>query len=1109
MENTEFKLNEQQQKCVETIKGPVVALAGPGTGKTTTLVERINYMVNKLDISPERILCMTFSVTASEIMTKKIAEKIGDEKATKMTISNYHSFCNDLRLEFFDKFPENEKIIGNVTQKMLIKRAFEEVNPEYLKISDAIETCIKQTKLERLTPEKYQEIWERQHEEIIKFEKKLKDKTDEYERKKEEVEKAPAGSKKVLISERSALKKEKDDFESTYNKLIDKEKKGKSFLDVYKKYLELMKEGGYIDFEDMINSVIDELEKDKKFLDEVSGRYDYFFVDEYQDTNNVQNTLIFLLVDNTEDKNIFVVGDDDQLLFRFQGAKIDTFKKFIKKYSPKVIPLYENMRSSKPVLDLANIEIDKDKFRLIHDKDFTTKYSISKKLKSSNEKFKDVNDKVVLTQYKNAEQEKNAIVSKIDDLIKSDKLKDNNGNINYSEIAIISKSNQECDDYAKILARKGIPFEYRYGKNIFKVKSSLILYFYMLIVVDVLQNFDKLLMLMINPPFNFAMRDYEYFLNNKNDLKWCFSQYLSGGNLVQIIKDKFKDCWDEFQNKEVIEKFFRNYSNIKRKISDETDLAEIILIIANYSGIIEYYVKDNPDKLENILVIKQIIKEAGELYMEKPESTLSDFAAYLNFASKLNEKESIKTPVSDTSLNAVQLVTVHGSKGNEYEHVFLPKLTPKIWESNSFPYDDSFIPKEEIIKDSEYLELKYSEQAKYLFVALTRAKKYLYLSCPSTKKGEADLTHLLDFVENDKNSPDEYKAYEHFDFSDSENKETAESALKNEINALTTVSYDEDVSIYKKEFEDYLNSKIKRLAFSVSQMNKYITCPKNYLFSYIWGLWIESSGLNNMDSASYGNAVHYACEKLAQKVIDQNDLPKHYPTCEEFISDFEFSAETKEKFSSSLARENAIENGKRDLPAFYNKFIKKIKSESIVGAETKYNIYINPETSEVFSENEHKDDDGCICVECKIDLIIKNNDGDNTYTIYDYKTGGKKKPNDIKKGGSHEDYFNQLRMYKLAFEKMKESEKAQVTKVGIICPDVDDEEELYICDVTSNLTADSNKEIVGDFLLIYNKIKNKEFIEDYEIKKRSSFFCQRYCPYQIYCKNKFDEAIYL
>ncbi|MBR6162914.1 ATP-dependent helicase [bacterium] len=1104
----EIKPNEQQQKCIEKVQGPVVALAGPGTGKTFTLVERIDYMVNHLGISPERILCMSFSNTASDIMVKKISEKIGDEKASKMTITNYHSFCNEIRNEFPDRFSSNKKTIGSVTQKMLIKRAFEEVNPEFLKIGDAIETCIKQTKLERLTPEKYLERWNKQRSEILKFKISLDEIIEAHEKKIAEVNNAPAGGKKDLISQRSALKAQREDYQKTYDKFVQKEKQGKSFLEVYKRYIELMDEEGYIDFEDMINSVIDEFEKDKQFLAEIAGRYDYYFVDEYQDTNNVQNTLIFLLVDSTEEKNIFVVGDDDQLLFRFQGAKKDTFKKFISKYSPEVIPLYENMRSSQPVLDLANIEIDKDDFRLIHDKDFSSKYSISKKLKSMNETYKDVKDKVVLTQYKDGEQERNAVISKILDIVNSKEIKDKNGEVRYNEIAIISKSNSECDEYAKILARKGIPYEYRYGKDIFKVKSSLVLYFYLLFVVDALQNFDKMLMLMINPPFNFSMSDYEYFLYYKNDLKKCFSEYLSGGNLVQIVKEKFKDNWDKFQNKEVIEKFFGNYAKIKRTISDKTDLAEIVLTIANYSGIIDYYIKDNPDKLENILVIKQIIKEAGELFEEKPESTLGDFAYYLNFASKLNDSESIKTPVSEASLNAVQLVTVHSSKGNEYEHVFLPKLTPSSWESNHFPYDDSFIPKDEIILESEYKDLKYSEQAKYLFVALTRAKRYLYLSCTTTKKGEADLTNLLDFVNNDKNAPEESRVFEHYDFSNPGNNENAEVAVQNEVNALTMVSYDEAESIYKKEFDDYLNRKIEGIEFSVSQMNKYITCPKNYMFGYIWGLWVNSSSLNNMDSASYGNAVHYACQKLAEKTAEQKE-PKAFPSCGEFLSDFEYSVTKEEKFSSSLVMENMLENGKRDLPSFYSKFTKKFEPSNIVSAELPFEIYINPKTSEVFEEKELREDDkkNYICVTGKIDLVVKNNDGSNTYTIYDYKTGNRKKPSDIKKGASHEDYFNQLRIYKLAFEKLS-GFKSEVTKVAIICPDVDDEDELCVCNVTPNLSPDSNKEIISDFLAVYEQIRKKEFKTDYALKNRTSFFCQKYCPYQMYCKNKFDEAIY-
>lgn len=138
----------------------------------------------------------------------------------------------------------------------------------------------------------------------------------------------------------------------------------------------------------MINLVLTSFEEDSQFLSEVSNKYKYFLVDEYQDTNDLQNQIIFNLLDGNDETNIFVVGDDDQIIYGFQGAKSDNIENFLTKYpNTTVICLEENNRSTQTILDFSNLIVNQDENRLENNLYFKEKYNISKKLTAKNPKI--------------------------------------------------------------------------------------------------------------------------------------------------------------------------------------------------------------------------------------------------------------------------------------------------------------------------------------------------------------------------------------------------------------------------------------------------------------------------------------------------------------------------------------------------------------------------------------------------------------------------------------------------------------------------------------------------------------------------------------------------
>ena len=321
--------NKAQKECIYNTKnGKYLVIAGPGTGKTFTVTRKIKNMIENEGVEPEKILCLTFSNTAAREMKTKIGEN------NAVNVFTYHEFCLDIMEEFSDRFDIlNLKIITDATKRTLIKECIDEIKPiaynndknNPYQYSQNILDGIEEIKKNRVTKEdffknlKENPLWEKRLEEL----------------KNLQVEKFTVGKKEDIerITKRIAQMNELWQF--------------------YELYTQKMAEMGYIDFFDMINMVLDKFEdENSSLLEEIAYKYEYILVDEYQDTNKSQNDIVFNLSKHCP--NIFVVGDDDQIIYTFQGANLDTIENFLNQFPEvKVICLEENNRSTQTILDVS------------------------------------------------------------------------------------------------------------------------------------------------------------------------------------------------------------------------------------------------------------------------------------------------------------------------------------------------------------------------------------------------------------------------------------------------------------------------------------------------------------------------------------------------------------------------------------------------------------------------------------------------------------------------------------------------------------------------------------------------------------------------------------
>ena len=1013
------KPNRKQQECIDNIQGKYLVLAGPGTGKTFTIIERIKNMLSK-GIDPEKILCLTFTDAAANEMKKRIENEL-NVISCGVQIFTYHGFCCSIIEEFPDDFeiPSNYKVISEPISKAFVKECIDEIHPVYFRTDkndpyyyiNKIKGRISAIKQNRLTKEK--------------FFKNLRENPDwepEIKRIEELIEDVEQGRNKRYKN---------PPYDKKEN-AIKKVEQAKELWKFYELYQQKMNEQRYIDYNDMINMVLEKFESSPSFLHKIANRYEYIMVDEYQDTNKSQNEIVFALSHALETENVFVVGDDDQIIYRFQGAKLDTIENYLKEFpDTKIICLTENMRSTQSILDAARAIIAQDPLSLINSHNFKDKDGnpINKNLIAKNEEMIAKDKPVRFYKYADVMQEYTEIVNEIEALINSDDCPKSSktGEKLYSEIAILTRSNAEAQSFGEMLKLRNIPFELKEGKDIFTIPAVNILYFYIQFLINPEMHSYRIFELLVAKPFNIHPKDYRVL----------YDEVSKGKTFIEVLRNIDK-C--RFVEPDKFENFLNTYDYLTEYKSKE-NIKNTILEIGAKTGIFDYYLNTEINRSESVAGIKKFIDEAvgfSEIYRT---SFLEEFYDYLK--SIIEDDEKICTDKSPVPLNAIQLSTYHSAKGREFEYVYMPTLATRKWESSTnslkpdIPLDVSEYKTDEELKT----EIKPSDLAKLMYVAMTRAKHTLRMSYPekverSPRKPTKFIVEIQDMLEKEP-VPFEYDE-------DSYWKQVNEMIIKKD--------YD-----YKKDFSELIDAKLADRPYSATAINKYLKCPRQYLYEDILELKAKDG---NPNALSYGKAVHKACEK-AIRFIQEN---KTTPEKSQFIRWFkdELSNLPMESYEQRL---NFEQRGEKKLDEYYCQ-IANTTPTNLVAQEEKVN-YVLEDGTKFFGI---------------IDRIDKNEDG--TFAIYDYKTNNNKNSS-IKINGEHEDYYNQMAWYKYFYE---QSTGNKVTVTKFIYP-----EDFQSKNDGFNYTQEEIIEAVEKFKNAVKGIKSHNF----EPSHKDST-C-KYCSYKDFC----------
>jgi DNA helicase-2/ATP-dependent DNA helicase PcrA len=823
-----------QLECVNKLDGKLLILAGPGTGKTFTLIHRIKNII-KSGVHPEKILCLTFSDAAATEMRTRIEEELNNHNCG-INVYTYHAYCNDIISEYVEDFGlnENYKVIPDSVSREIIKECIDEYEAKEYRNNKNNPYVYISTILKKIAEIKHYRLNESEYLKNIKtnpdYEPALANLKVEIQELKNSDE-----NKNAKIIEKKVTQMEN----------IQKEiAKAKEILDYYNLYQEKLAKNNFIDFNDMINLVLEKFEQNPTFLDKIANKYEHILVDEYQDTNKSQNDLIFMLTHALKTQNICVVGDDDQIIYSFQGANMETIEGFLREFPDTTVKcLTENRRSTQSILNAAQLIANQDERRLVNNRAFKTPYNINKNLVAKNEKIILKDKPVRLSVYENSEQEEFGIVDEIENLINSqDFPKTKEGKPNYAELAIIVTSHDAAKIYEDLLKQKNIPTQRAKNKSIFEINSSITLFYYMQMLSNPELYCDKLLKLLLSPPFEINPVDFTKILDGISKDK----------SFIETIKEI--KTWTD---KEKIEKFITAYDNLNEYKNNETT-KNIVLEIMAQTKILDYFANTEINRTENIAALKKIVQEAGEFYDNFQKPCFEEFVEYLLMIQNDNELD-IEIDSPPVTLNAVQILTYHGSKGREFDYVYLPSLQASKWNSSSRPSLKPIIPTgaSEYKTDEERKILRQADRVKNLYVGMTRARHSLSLSYNKASKPCKwidDIKDTLEVTTKPEISADDYTNLQ--------------------LNSIKTRKYD-----YKRDFAEQISKILASKIYSASSINRYLKCPRMFLYGDILKL---DARFGIADAANYGTAIHEACRFMVEKGQEQN----FYPQKEDFINTF-------------------------------------------------------------------------------------------------------------------------------------------------------------------------------------------------------------------------------
>jgi DNA helicase-2/ATP-dependent DNA helicase PcrA len=876
------KLNEEQRLAVDSTEGPVMVIAGPGTGKTQILAARIGKILLETDASPSNILCLTYTDAGAIAMRRRLLSFIGPD-AYKVSIHTFHSFCNEVIQENLPLFEKTSlDPLSDLERIQYFKTLIDEFPKNHPLKRYRGDVYFEMNNLQHLFSTMKRENWTPAfvNEKIDLYVSDLPNR-DEYRAKRA-----------VGPFKKGDLRTDKIEEE------IEKMNKLRAAVNEFSPFQQLMRRKNRYDFDDMINWVIKAFEENRPLLAGYQERYQYILVDEYQDSSGSQNKLVTLLISYWDQPNVFVVGDDDQSIYRFQGANVENMLEFARSYEKDLLKvvLTHNYRSTQPILDISMSLIGRNEERLVKQIP-----GLSKQLLSSHPVISRLDYPPILREYESARQEMTDITLEVEKLVSQ--------GVSPGRIAVIYKENKYGEELARFLQLKNIPAFSKRNLNLFSIpfaRKILMILRYLAAEHEVPYSGDEMLFEILHFDF-FTIPPIEIAKLSVEVADRQFSEQRT--SLRRLLYEKANRPARDLFDSGLPEGMKRASNALEQLIGDvpNTTLQILFEHCVRKAGILAA-IMQSPDKIWLMQVLTALFSFVQEESHRDPDLNLHLLVQMIDLM-KYNDISIPMTRITGSE-KGVNLLTAHGAKGLEFEYVFLAGCNASTWEKKrkpgggyKFP-DNLFTPragKETGAAGAASKSGEEEELRRLFYVALTRAQERLFISyahfSPDGKKElepSLFIAEILDQhalpVEKRSLSPETLVEFE-------------------------TLAYSETIApeIEKAE-EDFIGHMLEKFVMNVTALNNYLKCPLEFYYKNL----IRIPSPRN-EATEFGSAVHFALQRLFEKM--KAHAAEKFPPKEDLLEDFQWFMHRHRESFTKEAFSRRIEYGLEVLSNYYDKYI--------------------------------------------------------------------------------------------------------------------------------------------------------------------------------------------
>ncbi len=854
-------LNPAQRQAVERIEGPVLVIAGPGTGKTHLLSARVGKILLDTDTRPQNILCLTFADAGVSAMRSRLLERIGPE-AHRVPIQTFHAFCHRIIQENLEVFGrtnlepltelERIEIVRQLLSQLPAEHPLREGQKDVFQYESHLRDLFANMKKEGWTPK---EVVEKTNAYLAG----LPDNPDFiYQRNTKHARKGEPKSQKI---------------EETTERMT----RLRAAAELYPKYQAALEKAGRYEYEDMLLWVLRAFSTNEALLRNYQERYLYIMVDEYQDTNGAQNRLLQLLLDYWDNPNIFIVGDDDQSIYEFQGARLQNLLDFHRQYRADLLTvvLEENYRSTQGILDAAHRVIEHNTIRAIHSLD----EPLTKNLRAHTRAQAEPR----LCVYENRLQEVADVVAQIETLIQQ--------GTPPQEIAVLYARHKQAGRLLTLLEKKGVAYQTKRPIN--------------LLDLPWMQQFRSLLRYVQDEsvrPFSgearlFRLLHAAFFGLPPLDLARVAillhpspQPGVPGGepghwrillaNTVALQALQLHDAQRLITVAQYFEQWIADLPNMP--------LPAFVERLYTQSGLLNYAL-GQPDKIWWLQTLNTFLNFVQTEALRHPRFTLGRLLSVLDSMDDNRLSLPVQQPLRSVA-DGVQLFTAHGAKGLEFEHVFMLDCTDDFWGKNAAGYRGRFALPDTLTLSGEEDALE--ARRRLFYVAMTRAKRHLQMSYSRFGEDRKPLIQV-GFVEETLLPKTEVTV--------------PEATLLEAQTLLLLESAQPAISLPEPALLDDL---LQSFSLNISALSRYLRCPLAFYYTDLLGIPETRS-----EAAAYGNAMHSAMQQFFLKM--KNEARAQFGTASSLAHFFEVEMERQRGFFSEHAFTQRLALGKDLLRRYH------------------------------------------------------------------------------------------------------------------------------------------------------------------------------------------------